>query len=331
MRLGELKRRELFALLGSAALGYPLTARTQQAPMSTLGFIHPASPATWPYINGFRRGLQEAGYVEGRNITIEYRWAENHYDRMPALAADLVARRVTAIVAGGGVAAAQAARAATSEIPIVFFTGTDPVAEGLVDSFSRPAGNLTGAYVLANSLVAKQLEILHELLPAATTIAFLDNSADQSSFARLHELKAAALTLGLTLQVLDAGSEDDLAPAFASIVAQRAGGLVVAPSPLLTTRRDRSVAFAARHATAMISGVREFAEAGGLMSYGTDFSEGYRLVGGYAARLLKGARLADLPVQQSTKVEFVVNLRTAKALGLTFPLPLIGRADEVIE
>jgi putative ABC transport system substrate-binding protein len=284
------RRRTFITLLGGAA-AWPLAARAQLPEPPTIGFIHPASPTTWPYADGFRRGLQEAGYVVGRNVAIEYRWAEDRYDRLPALAADLVARRVVVIAAGGGVASILAAKAATSQIPIVFFTGTDPIADGLVASFSRPEGNLTGAYVLANSLVAKQLEVLHELLPGTTNIAILDNAADQSSVARLSELRAAALTLGLKLQVLSAGTENDLATAFANLVAQHADALVVAPSPFFTTRRDRIVALAASHALPMISGIREFAVAGGLMSYGTNFTEGYRLIGHYTGRVLKAPHL----------------------------------------
>jgi putative ABC transport system substrate-binding protein len=326
----NVRRREFITLLGGAAAAWPMAALGQHA-TPTVGFMHPASPATWPYAEGFRRGLQEAGYIAGQNVTIEYRWAEDHYDRLPALAAELVAKRVAVIAAGGGLSSILAAKAATSQIPIVFFTGTDPIADGLVTSFSRPDGNLTGAYVLANTLVAKQLEILHELLPGAANIAVLENAADQSSVARLRELSVAALALGLKLRVLSAGSEDDFAAAFASLVAHPADALLVAPSPFFTTRRDRIIALAAPHALPMIGGIREFAVAGGLMSYGSNFTEGYRLIGHYTARVLKGATPADLPVQQASKVEFVVNLRTAKTLGLTLPLPLIGRADEVIE
>jgi putative ABC transport system substrate-binding protein len=325
-----MRRREFITLFGGAA-AWPLAASAQQAAMPVVGFLHPGSSATTPYVQGFRRGLQDADYVEGQSIAVEYRWADGQYDRLPALATDLVGRSVSVIAVGGGTAPILAAKAATSKIPIVFFTGTDPVVDGLVESFSRPSGNVTGAYVLVNELVAKQLEFLHEVVPAAATIAALDNATSPSSVVRLRELNRAAVALGVKLQVLNASTESDVVGAFASLIEQRAGGLVVTPDPFLTSRRDQMLALAARHAVPMIAAVREFAAAGGLMSYGTDFNDGFRLVGNYTGRILKGARLAELPVQQSTNVEFVVNLKTAKALGLTFPLPLLGRADRVIE
>jgi putative tryptophan/tyrosine transport system substrate-binding protein len=232
---------------------------------------------------------------------------------------------------GGGSAPILAVRAVTSKIPIVFFTGTDPVSDGLVESFNRPSGNVTGAYALVNVLVAKQLELLHEVVPADMTLAVLDNPTSPSSAVRLRELNGAALALGLKLEALNASTDGELASAFASLVERRAGGLVVGADPFLTSRRDRLAALALRHTVPMIGSFREYAIAGSLMSYGPNFTEGYRLIGNYAARILKGAHLADLPVQQSTKIEFVINLKTAKALGLTFSLPLIGRADEVIE
>jgi putative tryptophan/tyrosine transport system substrate-binding protein len=325
------RRRDFITLLGGAAAAWPISARAQQPAMPVIGFIHPGSASAWPFRSAFRRGLQDAGYVEGQNVAVEYRWAEGHYDRLPALAADLVAKQVAVIVVGGGTAPIHAAKATTARIPIVFFTGTDPVADGLVENFARPSGNLTGAYVLNNVLVAKQLEIMHEAVPTATTIAVLDNPSGPSAGTRLRELNGAALALGLKLQILDAGTESEVAGAFASIVGQRAGGLVVGADPFLTGRRDQIAGLALRHAVPMIGSFREYAAAGGLMSYGPDFNDGYRLIASYAARILKGAHLVDLPVQQSTRVEFVVNLRTAKILGLSFPLPLIGRADEVIE
>jgi ABC-type uncharacterized transport system substrate-binding protein len=325
-----MRRREFITLLGGAA-AWPVAARAQQSAMPVIGFLHPGSPATTLYAEGFRQGLREGGYVEGQNIVVEYRWANGEYNRLPGLAADLAARGVTVLAVGGGRAPTLAARAATSKIPVIFHTGTDPIADGLVESFNRPTGNVTGVYALVNVLVAKQLQVLHEALPTATVMAILDNPTSPSSAVRLRELNSAALELGLKLAVLDASTDDELATAFASLARQRVGGLVVGPDPFFTSRRDQIAAFALRYAVATIGSFREYAMAGSVMSYGPNFTDSYRLIGTYVARILKGTHLADLPVQQSTKVEFVINLKTAKALGLTIPLPLIGRADEVIE
>jgi putative ABC transport system substrate-binding protein len=322
-------RREFITLLGAAA--WPRAGHAQPATFPVVGFLHPGSSATTPYVQGFRRGLQAAGFVEGQNIAVEYRWAEGQYDRLPTLATELVARPVSVIAVGGGTAPILAAKAATSKIPIVFFTGTDPVADGLVESFNRPSGNVTGAYVLVNELVAKQLEVLRETVPAASTIAALDNATSPSSVVRLRELNRAALALGVKLLVVNASTESDVAGAFASLIEQQAGGLVVTPDPFLTSQRDQILALAGRHALPMIASVREFATAGGLMSYGTDFNDGYRVLGVYSGRILKGEKPSDLPVQQAVKVELVVNLKRARTLGLTIPLPLLARADEVIE
>src|SRR5436190_3714026 len=244
-------RREFITLLGGAA-AWPVAVHAQQPAMPVIGFIHPGSASAWPFGSAFRRGLQDAGYVEGQSVAVEYRWADGHYDRLPALAADLVARRVAVIVVGGGTAPIHAAKAATARIPIVFFTGTDPVADGLVENFARPSGNLTGAYVLNNVLVAKQLEIMHEAVPTATTIAVVDNARGPSAGVRLRELNGAALALGLKLQILDAGFESEIAGAFASIGAQGAGGLVVGADPFLTGRRHQIASLALRHAVPMI-------------------------------------------------------------------------------
>lgn len=328
-----MRRREALALFGGAAaasLLRPAVALAQQPGMPVIGHLHPGSAATSPFLDGFRAGLAETGYVDGRNLTIEYRWADGHYDRLPALAADLVARKVALIAVAGGTVAVLAAKAATSKIPIIFNSGTDPVADGLVESLNRPNGNITGSYILINTLVSKQLEIMHELLPAATTFAILDNPKSPSAATRAHELNRAAGALGLNLQLLNANAESDLPVAFEA-AEQRVGGIIVAADPVLTGYRDQIVALAKLHSVPIMGPIREYAAAGAVASYGTDFSEGYHLVGNYAGRILKGTGIADLPVQQSTKVDFVINLKTAKMLGLNIPLPLLGRADEVIE
>lgn len=326
-------RRTFAAALAGAAtapLFTPRVARAQQA-MPVVGFLHPASPGTMPNANGFVLGLRETGHIDGQNVVIEYRWAESQPARLPALAADLVARRAAVIAVGGGRDSILAARNATRSIPIVFFTGSDPVADGLVESFNRPGGNLTGAYVLVNTLVAKQLQVLRELLPGARSLAALDNSGGGSAAVRVRSLKEAALALGVDLQLLDAASESDIEAAFAALAAQRVRGLVLAPDPFLSVRREQVAALGIRHGIAVIGSFPEHPAAGCLMSYGPNLVEGYRLVGNYTGRVLKGAHPAELPVQQSVKVELVINLKTAKALGLTVPLALLGRADEVIE
>jgi putative ABC transport system substrate-binding protein len=325
-----MRRREFIGLFGAATFARPLVARAQQPAMPVIGHLHPGSAATAPFLNGFRAGLAETGYVDGRNLKIEYRWADGHYDRLPTLAADLVARQVALIAVAGGTVAVLAAKAATSKVPIVFNSGTDPVADGLVQSLNRPNGNITGSYILINTLVSKQLEIMHELLPAATTFAILDNPNSPSATTRLHELNGAAGALGLKLQLLNASAESDLPVAFDS-TEQHVGGVIIAADPVLTGYRDQIVALAKLHSVPIMGPIREYAAGGALTSYGTDFSEGYHLVGNYAGRILNGTPIANLPVQQSTKVDFVINLKTAKMLGLNIPLPLLGRADEVIE
>jgi putative ABC transport system substrate-binding protein len=310
---------------------WPLAARAQQPAMPVIGFLHGASPEGYaPMVSALRQGLKEAGYVEGHNVAIEYRWAEGHYDRLPALAADLVRRQVAGIITGG-TPPAFAAKAATSTIPIVINVGIDPVQSGLVASLSRPGGNVTGLALLTVELAAKRLELLHELLRTATVVAMLVNPTTPLTEPETRGVRDAAHSLGLQLHVLNASTEGEIDAAFRSLVALRVGALVVSVDVFLNNQRAQIVALAARHAVPAIYGVREFAAAGGLMSYGNDLADAYRQSGIYAGKILNGATPADLPVQQVVRVEFVINLKTANTLGLTFPLTLLGRADEVIE
>ncbi len=327
----DMRRREFITMIGGAAAAWPLAARAQQA-MPVIGYLHAASPGPFePFLAAFRQGLRDVGYVEGQNVAIDYRWAGGHLDRLPAMAAELASRRVNLIVAQGGSASAIAAKAATSTIPIVFSIGGDPVADGLTASLNRPGGNATGVALLTVSLAVKRLEIIREVVPKADLIGVLVNPTNIPSVHQARDTQEAAGALGLSIQVLNASSEAEIDAAFLTIVQMRIGALVVGSDSYFHALRQQIVALTTRHAVPAIYEWRAFVDAGGLMSYGTDLSDAYRQVGTYAGRILKGEKPAELPVVQSTKVEFVINLRTAKALDLAFPLPLIGRADEVIE
>jgi putative ABC transport system substrate-binding protein len=319
-------------LLGGAAAAWPLAARAQQPAMPVIGYLSSRSPDdTRHLLAAFLRGLNEAGYVEGQNITIEYRWALGQYDRLPALAAELVRRPVAVITTTGGEPAALAAKAATSTIPIVFLIGGDPVALGLAASYKRPGGNATGMNILTATLEAKRLGLLHELVPQAATIGVLLNPKFQPADSQLRDLQQAAPAIGLQIQVLRASTDSELDAAFEIVTQQRIAALAVTADPFFDTRRDKLVALAASHAVPTIYQFREYAVAGGLMSYGNDPVDTYRQAGVYTGRILKGANPADLPVMQPTKFEFVINLKAAKTLGLTLPSGLLSIADEVIE
>ena len=325
-----MRRRELMLLL-AGAMTVPRTLRAQQKAMPVIGYLNATSPGPYaPFVAAFHRGLSETGYVERQNVEIEYRWAEGHYDRLPALAADLVGRKVDVIAAGGDTAA-RAAKSATSTIPIVFFTGDDPAELGLVASLARPGDNITGVTFMTAELMPKRLELLSELVPQAGVIALLVNPNNANAERMMRDVQEAARAKGVQLLILKAGSESEIDAAFASLVQLHAGALVVSPDGFFGSRRAQLVALAARHAVPAIYEWREFAEAGGLISYGSSLTGTWRQVGIYAGKILKGAKPADLPVQRPTIFELVVHLKTAKALGLTVPQSILARADEVIE
>jgi ABC-type uncharacterized transport system substrate-binding protein len=324
-------RRELLAALGTAA-AWPLAARAQQPAMPVVGYLGGLSPDTYaPRLAAFHRGLAEVGYVEGGNVRFEYRWAEGRYDRLPALAAELAARQVSVIAAMGGDATAHAAKSASTAIPIVFAVTADPIKTGLVASLNRPGGNVTGVNFLLNMIAPKLFEVLQEAVPKPGTVGFLVNPTGPEAEAAVSEVRGAGQALGHGVMIVHASTEREIDDAFAALAQNRVGAVLVGNDVFFYSRREQIVALAARHAIPAMYNVREYAHAGGLMSYGTSVDDAQRLAGVYVGRILKGAKPADLPVVQSTKVEFVVNLKTAKTLGVTFPLPLIGRADEVIE
>jgi putative tryptophan/tyrosine transport system substrate-binding protein len=325
----DIGRREFLAGLGGSAVAWPLAAHAQQPAVGFIGFGSPRTDAD--YVTAFGQGIKETGFVEGQNVAIEYRWPDGQYDRLPELAADLVRRQVTVIVAPSGSPGALAAKAATTTIPIVFVVGSDPVKMGLVASLNRPGGNLTGVTSLDADLAPKRLELLRELTPTATIIAFLVNPTSPLTENLVRDLQAAARTLGLQLHVLRASTERDFDTVFATLGQLRAGALVIAPDSFFISRSEQLAALTVRHAVPAITQFRAFVAAGGLISYGGSLTDAYHRAGVYTGRILKGENPADLPVQQSTKIELILNLKTAKALGITFPLTLLGRADEVIE
>jgi len=325
-------RRELLAALGGAAVAWPLAARAQQGAIPVIGFLSSRSPGeSAGLVLAFRQGLQEAGFVEGQNASIAFRWAEGHYDRLPALAAELVELRVAVLFTAGGPPAAFAAKAATQTIPVVFSAALDPDRIGLVASLNRPGGNVTGMSIFPSQLAAKSVQLLKELRPAATLIGYLVNPSNPAAHLYAEEASNAAKALGIAVHILNASTESNLDEAFASLAKADAGGLVVPAEPFFDSQRDRLVALAARHAIPAIYGLREYAVAGGLMSYGASLPDSYRRAGIYVGRVLKGEKPADLPVQRATKYDLVLNLKVARALGLTIPPMLLARADEVIE
>jgi putative ABC transport system substrate-binding protein len=326
-----MRRRAFIEGIVAWGVAWPLAARAQQSSMPVIGYLGLGSAQSDAFrVAGFRQGLIEVGYVEGQNLTIEYRWAEDHHDRLPGMATDLVRRQVAVIVATSA-SASLAAKAATTTLPIVFETAADPVKLGLVSSLSRPGGNLTGVSQLGEEEAPKRLQLLHELLPAVRVMALLVNRADALAESQMRVSLAAAKTLGLDLHVVSASTERDFDAAFAKLSELRAGGLTIGGDALFTSHIEQLAALTVRHQIPAVYQRHEFATAGGLVSYGTNIADTHRLVGVYAGRVLKGEKPADLPVQQATKVELYINLKTAKTLGLTIPLSLLGRADEVIE
>jgi putative tryptophan/tyrosine transport system substrate-binding protein len=331
-RSSMIRRRDLLTLVGGAAAGWSFSVRAQQPTLPVIGYLSSTSSGPYvPFVTAFQQGLKETGFVAGQNVTIEYRWAEGKFDRLPALAADLVRRQVAIIAVGGGGVTALAAKDATSTIPIVFAFGSDPVKLGLVASLNRPGGNITGVSTITVELGQKRLELLHDLLPKVAAIGFLMNPSSPNTVFDLPEMQVAARELGQELVVVNARDEREIDTAFSDLVQQRAAALLVQPEPFLLSRRNQLVALTARYAIPALYFERAFPIAGGLMSYGPDLREANRQAGSYAGSILKGARPADLPVMQSTKFELVINLKTAKALGLEIPPKLLALATEVIE
>jgi putative ABC transport system substrate-binding protein len=332
MQFDRLKRREFITLVGgAAATTWPTAVRAQQSAMPVIGFLGSTSPGAYAHlVRAYRKGLSEAGFVEGQNVAIDFRWAESQYNRLPELAAELVRRQV-AVITASALPAALAAKAATKTIPIVFSIGVDPVAFELVTSMNRPRGNVTGSANLSLELVPKQLEVICELVPNVTVVALLVNPANANAQAQAKGGQEAAHTRGIKLHVLDASTDRDLETVFATLTQLRAGALLIGSDTFLVSRTEQLAALTLRHGVPAIFAFREFPAAGGLMSYGSSIADGYRLVGVYTGRILKGEKPTELPVQQSTKVELTINLKTAKTLGLTVPATLFGRADEVID
>jgi putative tryptophan/tyrosine transport system substrate-binding protein len=327
-----MQRRTFITLVGGAAVAWPFAARAQQPAMPVIGFLNSGSRELFAVrVAAFHRGLNDTGFVEGRNVTIEYRWAQGQYDRLPALASDLVRRQVAVIAATGGIPSALAAKAATSTIPIVFVAGSDPIKFGVVTSLSRPDGNLTGLTAFTSELVPKRLELLHQVVRKAATIALLVNPTNAVTEIVQRDVQEAARSLGLQLNVVHASVEPDLDKVFATLEQLRAGALVIGTDTFFDGQSERLAALAVRHAMPTIYQTREFAAAGGLMSYGGSLPDAYRKAGVYVGRVLKGEKPADMPVMQSTKVELIINLKTAKALGIEVPASLLATADEVIE
>lgn len=325
-----MKRREFMILLGGATVAWPLAAHAQQSALPVIGFVNAAAPGPYPPLSAFLGGLREAGFVEGRDVTIEFRWAEGQYERLPSLLNDLVQRKVS-VIAATSTPAAVAAKLANITTPIVFTTGGDPVRLGLVSSLGKPGANLTGAAIMNVEVAPKRMELMHEALPTATKYALLVNPSDPNAVSVSGEMNTAAATLGVTLQVVHANNDKDLATVFDSLAQQRVEALVIGNDPFFNTRSGELAASALRNHLPAIYQYPDFSELGGLMSYGGDEAESYRVAGVYVGRILKGEKPADLPVQEVTKVELIINLKTAKALGITFPLSLLGRADQVIE